>query len=47
MEANTSVLSARGLRKEYGKGPALVRAVDDVSFDVGQGESVAIVGPSG
>lgn len=47
MEANTSVLSARGLRKEYGKGPALVRAVDDVSLDVAQGESVAIVGPSG
>ena len=46
MDAN-SVLSAQSLRKEYGKGAALVRAVDDVSLDVAQGESVAIVGPSG
>jgi putative ABC transport system ATP-binding protein len=47
MEANAPVLSAQGLRKEYGKGEALVRAVDDVSLAVAQGESVAIVGPSG
>ena len=47
MHANSSVLSAQSLRKEYGKGAALVRAVDDVSLDVAQGESVAIVGPSG
>jgi putative ABC transport system ATP-binding protein len=42
-----SILSAGSLRKEYGKGAALVRAVDDVSLEVAQGESVAIVGPSG
>jgi putative ABC transport system ATP-binding protein len=47
MHANSSVLSAQALRKEYGKGAALVRAVDDVSLDVAHGESVAIVGPSG
>jgi ABC-type lipoprotein export system ATPase subunit len=47
MAANPSVLSARSLGKEYGKGDALVRAVDDVSLDVAQGEAVAIVGPSG
>ena len=47
MEPNRPVLSARGLSKEYGKGAALVRAVDDVSLDVVAGESVAIVGPSG
>jgi ABC-type lipoprotein export system ATPase subunit len=47
MEANTPVLSARGLHKDYGKGSALVRAVDAVSLDVAAGESVAIVGPSG
>ena len=35
-------LSARELRKDYGKGAALVRAVDDVSLDVEAGESVAI-----
>jgi putative ABC transport system ATP-binding protein len=42
-----SILSAGSLRKEYGKGAALVRAVDDVSLEVARGESVAIVGPSG
>ena len=47
MPANAPLLSAVGLRKEYGKGDALVRAVDDVTLTVARGESVAIVGPSG
>jgi len=42
-----TLLSARGLRKAYGRGGALVRAVDDVSLDVEAGETVAIMGPSG
>ena len=42
-----AILSTTGLRKEYGKATALVRAVDDVSLTVTRGESVAIVGPSG
>jgi putative ABC transport system ATP-binding protein len=42
-----TLLSARGLRKAYGRGDALVRAVDDVSLDVDSGETVAIMGPSG
>jgi ABC-type lipoprotein export system ATPase subunit len=41
------VLSAVRLRKEYGKGAALVRAVDEVDLEVKRGESVAIMGPSG
>ena len=41
------VLHTRGLRKEYGKGAALVRAVDNVDLDVARGESMAIMGPSG
>jgi putative ABC transport system ATP-binding protein len=41
------VLLARGLRKEYGKGDGLVRAVDGVDLDVGAGETVAVMGPSG
>jgi ABC-type lipoprotein export system ATPase subunit len=45
--AEESVLRARGLRKEYGKGEGLVRAVDGVDLDVGAGETVAVMGPSG
>ncbi len=47
MRATESVLSARGLRKDYGSGAGLVHAVRDVSLDVAPGEAVAIVGPSG
>ena len=47
IELNGSLLSASGLRKDYGDGSALVRAVDDVALEVAAGESLAIVGPSG
>jgi putative ABC transport system ATP-binding protein len=43
----TTTLSARGLRKYYGKGTGLVRAVDGVDLDIEPGETVAIMGPSG
>jgi ABC-type lipoprotein export system ATPase subunit len=42
-----TVLRVRGLRKEFGKGEALVRAVDSIDLDVGAAETVAIMGPSG
>jgi putative ABC transport system ATP-binding protein len=45
--ADMSVLRACGVRKEYGKGEGLVRAVDGVDLDVGSGETVAVMGPSG
>jgi ABC-type lipoprotein export system ATPase subunit len=41
------ILQATGLRKEFGKGDARVRAVDEVDLAVEQGETVAIMGPSG
>jgi putative ABC transport system ATP-binding protein len=44
---NTAVLRARGLRKHYGTGEGLVRAVDGVDLDVAPGETVAVMGPSG
>ncbi len=44
---NASVLAVRGLRKDYGAGPAQVHAVRGVNLDVAAGEAVAIVGPSG
>jgi ABC-type lipoprotein export system ATPase subunit len=47
MGLNGSVVSARGLRKNYGRGEGCVRAVSDVGLEVAPGESVAIVGPSG
>ena len=45
--ADMCVLRARGLRKEYGKGEGLVRAVDGVDLDIGVGETAAVMGPSG
>jgi ABC-type lipoprotein export system ATPase subunit len=45
--ADTPLLRARGLRKEYGKGEGLVRAVDGVDLDIRAGETVAVMGPSG
>jgi putative ABC transport system ATP-binding protein len=41
------LVRARGVRKEYGRGEGLVRAVDGVDLDVHAGETVAIMGPSG
>jgi putative ABC transport system ATP-binding protein len=42
-----TILSARGLKKYYGKDTGLVRAVDGVDLDIEPGETVAIMGPSG
>ncbi|MGA3154724.1 MAG: ABC transporter ATP-binding protein [Streptosporangiaceae bacterium] len=44
---SSSVVRARGLRKQYGAGAALVRAVDEVDLDVASGETLAVMGPSG
>jgi ABC-type lipoprotein export system ATPase subunit len=45
--ATNSVLRACGLRKEYGQGEGLVRAVDGVDLEVAPGETLAVMGPSG
>ncbi|WP_458457429.1 ABC transporter ATP-binding protein [Pseudobutyrivibrio sp.] len=42
-----NILKIRNLCKVYGKGETRVDALKDISFDVKQGEFVAIVGPSG
>jgi ABC-type lipoprotein export system ATPase subunit len=46
-DTGVSVLRARGIHKDYGRGEALVRAVDGVDLDVAPGETVAVMGPSG
>jgi len=42
-----AVLRTRALCKRFGRGDALVRAVDDVDLHVAPTETVAITGPSG
>ena len=39
----TSLVSARNVSKSYGS----VRAVDDVSFDIGKGRIMGLIGPNG
>ncbi|HEY3867865.1 MAG TPA: ABC transporter ATP-binding protein [Actinocrinis sp.] len=41
------LVRARGLRRDYGRGESLVRAVDDVDLEVAAGEALAVMGPSG
>ena len=48
--ANTEerlIVRGRELRRHYGAGEALVRAIDGIDLDVVSGQTVAIVGPSG
>lgn len=42
-----SLLNVKNLYKKYGKKDSEVKAVNDISFTVNEGEFVAIVGPSG
>ncbi|HTS97958.1 MAG TPA: ABC transporter ATP-binding protein [Streptosporangiaceae bacterium] len=41
------LVHAKGLRKDYGSGEGLVRAINAVDLDVNRGEAVAVMGPSG
>src|SRR4029453_3234955 len=41
------MLAVRGLKKYFGHGDRPVRAVDDVSFEIGRGEVLGLVGESG
>lgn len=42
-----NILEVKNLTKTYGRGDSLVKAVDDVSLTVNEGEFVAIIGASG
>ena len=41
------LLSVRDVQKVYGSREAVTRALDDVSFDICEGEFVGVMGPSG
>ena len=45
--ANPPLIAFRNVARIYGAGEAEVRALDGVSFEITQGEFVAIMGPSG
>ena len=42
-----SILVAENIKKYYGEGETLVKALDDVSLSVERGEFVSIIGTSG
>jgi ABC-type dipeptide/oligopeptide/nickel transport system ATPase component len=41
------LLEVKGLKTEFATGAGTVKAVDDITYDVAEGETVAIVGESG
>lgn len=47
MNEATILIDMRAVRKHYGEGEGLVKAVDDVSLQVGKGEFLSLMGPSG
>lgn len=47
MILNMKIIKVENLKKIYGKGDIAVVAVNDVSFEVEEGEFIAIIGPSG
>lgn len=42
-----AIVKAAGLKKYYGKGEALVKALDGVDLEIGRGKFTAIIGTSG
>ena len=46
-QSRNVLLSVRDVQKVYGSREAITRALDDVSFDIYEGEFVGVMGPSG
>jgi putative ABC transport system ATP-binding protein len=47
VQADSAAVCATNVVRHYQMGTALVRAVDGISIDIGNGEFVALLGPSG
>jgi putative ABC transport system ATP-binding protein len=47
IENEIPIISVEGIKKYYHMGDTVVRALDDVSFDIPKGSYVAVMGPSG
>lgn len=47
MNSDATILSVRGLTTHFQTAEGVVKAVDDVSFDLKRGETLGIVGESG
>ena len=45
--SGAALVAVRNLRKDYGSGEGLVRAVDGVNLEIARGEALAVMGPSG
>ena len=41
------MIQVQGISKTFGRGPAAVKALDDVTLEIKRGEFVALMGPSG
>ncbi|MEJ5210650.1 MAG: ABC transporter ATP-binding protein [Burkholderiales bacterium] len=46
-DGNTPLVVIRALRKSYRRGAQVVPVLEDISFDIGQGEFLGLMGPSG
>lgn len=44
---NSNIVSIKNVVKEYAMGEVIVKAVEKMSFDIGYGEFVVVLGPSG
>ncbi|MCP4923436.1 MAG: ABC transporter ATP-binding protein, partial [bacterium] len=47
MSDSSSLLQVQDLSVHFGQGPKIVRAVEKISFQIGEQETLAIVGESG
>ena len=47
MDGDEVILSMKDIYKEYPKDDEILQVLDDISFDVKEGELVCVLGPSG